>query len=72
MYWLKYKSYVKWPWILIDDDRDAFCIAIEKEYEWGRGGEMARGKGVKLCIILMTSINIQHIDCYLYKYINGL
>ena len=55
MYWLNYKSSVKWPWILLDDDRDAFCIAIEKEYE---GGEMARGKGVKLCI------NIEHIDCY--------
>lgn len=45
MYWLKYKSYVKWPWILIDDDRDAFCIAIEKENEGGEG-KWQEGKGL--------------------------
>ena len=42
-------------------------VTIKKEYGKGVGTSEYEEEGFKLCIILMTCIIIQVIDCYYYK-----
>ena len=52
--------------IEIVDDWDVF--SIRKVWEEGNGkGQEDREGGLTLCILLITCINIQHIDCHCIK-----